>query len=122
MVETVDVLVVGGGIIGAACAARLAREGKSVLLAERAEIGSGSSYAAGGLLTPVHPWNYPEPLLELDEQSLALWRGPLCPYFHERFKGRGKSKIDAQGRPEYKSKQQNFHREPGVCQGGAIHQ
>ena len=68
-----DVLVIGGGIVGTAIAERLARDGLSVVLAERGEIGRESSWAAAGLLTPVHPWNYPESLLALDAESLALW-------------------------------------------------
>ena len=73
MVDRVDVLVVGGGIVGAAVAERLARDGRSVMLVERGTIGSAASYAAAGLLTPVHPWTYPAPLLDLDAESLELW-------------------------------------------------
>src|SRR5262245_11161885 len=69
----VDVAVVGGGIVGAAVAERLARDGRRVALIERGAIGREASWAAAGLLTPVHPWNYPEPMLRLDAESLALW-------------------------------------------------
>ncbi len=68
-----DVLVIGGGIVGTAIAERLARDGLSVTLAERGAIGREASWAAAGLLTPVHPWNYPESMLQLDAESLALW-------------------------------------------------
>jgi glycine oxidase len=68
-----DVAVVGGGIVGAAVAERLARDGRRVALIERGAIGREASWAAAGLLTPVHPWNYPEPMLRLDAESLALW-------------------------------------------------
>jgi glycine oxidase len=71
--RTADVVVVGGGIIGAAIAERLARDGRRVVLVERGEIGREASWAAAGLLTPVHPWRYPEPLLRLDAESLAMW-------------------------------------------------
>ena len=69
----VDVAVIGGGIIGAAIAERLSRDGRRVTLIERGAIGREASWAAAGLLTPVHPWNYPEPMLRLDAQSLAMW-------------------------------------------------
>ena len=72
-----DVLVIGGGIIGTAIAERVARDGYSVTLLERRTIGGEASWAAAGLLTPVHPWNYPESLLRLDAEGLALW-GPLA--------------------------------------------
>ena len=71
--RTCDVAVVGGGIIGAAIAERLARDGRRVTLIERGRVGREASWAAAGLLTPVHPWNYPEPMLRLDAESLALW-------------------------------------------------
>jgi glycine oxidase len=71
--RTCDVAVVGGGIVGAAIAERLARDGRRVTLIERGAIGREASWAAAGLLTPVHPWNYPEPMLRLDAESLALW-------------------------------------------------
>ncbi|MBN2126009.1 MAG: FAD-dependent oxidoreductase [Deltaproteobacteria bacterium] len=40
-----DVVVVGGGVIGASVACRLAENGVDVLLLERGEIASGSSGA-----------------------------------------------------------------------------
>jgi glycine oxidase len=73
MMRTPDVLVVGGGLVGAAIAERLTRDGLAVTLVERGAVGAEASWAAAGLLTPVHPWNYPEPLLRLDAQSLHLW-------------------------------------------------
>jgi glycine oxidase len=71
--RTADVVVIGGGIIGAAVAERSARDGRRVVLVERGEIGREASWAAAGLLTPVHPWNYPDSMLRLDARSLALW-------------------------------------------------
>jgi glycine oxidase len=46
-----DVLVVGAGIVGAACAWRLAQRGASVTLLERSAPASGASQAALGVLT-----------------------------------------------------------------------
>jgi len=45
-----DVVVVGGGAIGCATAYYLAREGASVTLLERGELGSGATGAAAGML------------------------------------------------------------------------
>jgi len=46
-----DVVVIGGGAIGACCADALARAGRSVLLLERGKLCSGSSWGNAGLLT-----------------------------------------------------------------------
>ena len=51
-----DVVVVGGGIIGAACAFELAERGASVTLLEREELAAGASGRNNGLwLTPADP-------------------------------------------------------------------
>jgi len=48
-----DVVVVGGGVIGLACAWRLAEAGLQVRLFERDTVGSGASNVAAGMLAPV---------------------------------------------------------------------
>jgi D-hydroxyproline dehydrogenase subunit beta len=51
-----DVVIVGGGIIGAACAHELANGGASVLLLEREELAAGASGRNNGLwVTPTDP-------------------------------------------------------------------
>src|SRR5581483_4590858 len=77
MAKNPDVLVVGGGIVGAAIAWRLAKDGRSVTLLDKGEIGRESSWAAGGMLTPVHLAEYPPALAEACGASLALYE-PLC--------------------------------------------
>jgi len=72
-----DVLIVGGGIVGSAIAWRLAKDGLSVTLLEKGEIGREASWAAGGMLTPVHLADYPPALADLCGASLALYE-PLC--------------------------------------------
>ena len=81
-----DVLVVGGGIAGAATALCLARDGVSVRLIERASIGGLASGANAGSLHAQIPhdpfrslgtgWarNF-APAIRLFIASLALWRG-----------------------------------------------
>ncbi len=49
-----DVLIVGGGVIGLACAFELQRAGRQVRVLEQARIGSGSSHGNCGTLTPSH--------------------------------------------------------------------
>jgi len=64
-----DVVIVGGGIIGAACAYELARDGVSVELIERAELAAGASGRNAGL------WARPtDPALQtVAESSLAAY-------------------------------------------------
>lgn len=57
-----DVVVVGGGLIGAACADALAGDGHKVALFEAGSFVREASWAGGGILHPIHPWRYPEPL------------------------------------------------------------
>jgi D-amino-acid dehydrogenase len=49
---TVDVAVIGGGVIGVACALELARRGAKVVVLERDRIGHGCSFGNAGWLTP----------------------------------------------------------------------
>lgn len=52
--ERAEVLIVGAGIIGLACAEALSRAGRGVTVIDRAEIGHGASWANCGLITPSH--------------------------------------------------------------------
>jgi D-amino-acid dehydrogenase len=45
-----DILVVGGGVIGLACAYYLARSGRSVRIIEQETMGAGASHGNCGLL------------------------------------------------------------------------
>lgn len=55
------VTIIGGGVIGAACAYQLAREKRQVTIIDRSEFGKGSSYGNCGLIIPSHilPLNIP---------------------------------------------------------------
>ena len=53
-----DLIIVGAGIIGLFSAFLLARRGVKVTLLDRGDFGHESSWAAGGILTTLLPWNY----------------------------------------------------------------
>ncbi|PYV15273.1 MAG: FAD-dependent oxidoreductase [Acidobacteria bacterium] len=54
MRSEIDVLVVGGGVIGVAACEALARRGRAVVLVEGGAIGKGCSYGNAGLVVPSH--------------------------------------------------------------------
>lgn len=60
-----DVVVVGAGIVGCSIAYELAKTGRRVVVVERGGIGREASWAAGGILTPVHLADYPSALADL---------------------------------------------------------
>jgi glycine oxidase len=69
-----DVLIVGAGVIGLACAWRAAQRGIDVLVLERDRPGAGASNVAAGMLAPVGEASWGEDrLLELALASHALW-------------------------------------------------
>lgn len=67
-----DVIVIGGGIIGCACALRLAQRGRRVTLLERAASGKAASWASAGIVDSGSPLRT-DPLAELRRASFALW-------------------------------------------------
>ncbi|SFM95220.1 NAD(P)/FAD-dependent oxidoreductase [Dokdonella immobilis] len=52
--QETDVLVLGGGVIGLACAYYLLGSGRSVTLIDQGQLGGGSSHGNCGTLTPSH--------------------------------------------------------------------
>lgn len=68
-----DVLIVGGGIIGLACARELALAGFRVELLERLSAGNEASLAAAGMLSPLAETPTPGPLLDACRASRDLW-------------------------------------------------
>jgi len=60
-----DCIIVGGGLIGMLSARELTRRGMKVVLLEKGEMGQESSWAGGGILSPLHPWRYSDKLNQL---------------------------------------------------------
>src|SRR6266702_4432113 len=72
MQATVDVAIVGGGVIGCAIAYQLSKSGVDVAVFDRGEIGAEASSAATGLLAPLGPLSGPGPFADLLLSSFAL--------------------------------------------------
>lgn len=51
-----DVIIVGGGIIGMLTARSLQTEGLKVAILDKGRLGGEASWAAGGILSPLNPW------------------------------------------------------------------
>lgn len=63
-----DYLIIGGGLIGMLTARYLAQAGAKVTIYEKGETGKESSWAGGGIISPLYPWRYDDAVTEL-----ALW-------------------------------------------------
>src|SRR5580693_2522515 len=75
-VESTDVAIVGGGIVGLAVAWRARERGMAVTVLERDTTGRGTSHVAAGMLAPVAEVEFGEAgrrLLELGLRSAELW-------------------------------------------------
>ncbi|MCW8933162.1 MAG: glycine oxidase ThiO [Gammaproteobacteria bacterium] len=60
-----DCIIVGGGLIGMLSARELKKKGLNVLILEKGEMGKEASWAGGGILSPLHPWQYPDEVNQL---------------------------------------------------------
>lgn len=69
------VCIIGGGIIGLLIARELVDSVEEVVIVDRGETGKESSWAGGGILSPLYPWRYPESVNELAKRSQAAYPG-----------------------------------------------
>jgi len=70
-------------------ARELHNAGYSVTILEQGEVARESSWAGGGILSPIYPWRYPEPIIRL-----ASWSQKAYPGFCEQL--REQTGIDPQ--------------------------
>ncbi len=64
-----DCIIVGGGLIGMLSARELRKQGMDVLVIDKGRLGQESSWAGGGILSPLHPWRYGEEVNELANEG-----------------------------------------------------
>lgn len=72
--RSADCIVVGGGLLGMLTAYFLVREGLSVTVLDKGPVCRESSWAGGGILSPLVPWQYPDAVSEL-----VRWSQPYYP-------------------------------------------
>lgn len=74
MTATFDVLIIGGGAVGAACARELARSGRRVGVLDRGEDRGDAWRAAAGMLAPQIEAHQDDPLFELGLAARERYR------------------------------------------------
>ncbi|AZE82192.1 Glycine oxidase ThiO [Pseudomonas orientalis] len=79
MAKQQRVVIVGGGVIGLLTAYNLADRGLAVILLERGGLGQESSWAGGGIVSPLYPWRYSPAVT-----ALAHWSQDFYPQLAQR--------------------------------------
>lgn len=68
-----DSLIIGAGVNGLVTAEALLLRGAAVTVLERGAAGRESSWAGGGILSPLCPWDYPEVVTQLTARGAAMF-------------------------------------------------
>ncbi len=74
-----QVVIVGGGVIGLLTAFNLAGEVDQVVVCDKGGLGGESSWAGGGIVSPLYPWRYSPAVT-----ALAHWSQDFYPQLGDR--------------------------------------
>jgi glycine oxidase len=77
-----EFIVIGAGALGLATAEALLRQGGAVTILERGSVGRESSWAGGGILSPLCPWDYPDEVNRLALRGMSKF-GELAEILHQ---------------------------------------
>ena len=61
------IIIIGGGVIGMMTARMLQQQGANIILLEKGELGKESSWAGGGIISPLYPWRYAKEISQLSQ-------------------------------------------------------
>ena len=89
MSKMTDILIVGGGIIGMLTARELSLAGMKVTIVDQGKAGQESSWAGGGIISPLYPWKYSDAV-----SALAQWGQAFYPELIEEI--RSVTELDAE--------------------------
>ena len=76
-----ETIIIGGGVIGMLTARELAMSGCKVTLFDRQATGRESSWAGGGIISPLYPWRYADSVTALASWGQAHYRS-ICDELH----------------------------------------
>jgi glycine oxidase len=71
-------VIIGGGLMGLMTARELSKAGTEVTILEQGQIGRESSWAGGGILSPLYPWKFSKAV-----NGLAKWSQQYYPRLAE---------------------------------------
>lgn len=69
-----DCIIIGGGIIGMLTARYLHQAGRKVTIIEKSDTGKESSWAGGGIVSPLYPWRYADSITHLASWGQAHYK------------------------------------------------
>ena len=76
-----DCLIIGSGIVGMMCARTLKIAGAEVTLLDKNKCGGESSWAGGGIISPLYPWHCSDSINDLSFASQIIYK-KLCDDLH----------------------------------------
>ena len=68
-----EYLIIGAGVAGLTTAQQLLLQGSTVTVVERGAVGMESSWAGGGILSPLCPWDYADEVTRLTSLGAAMF-------------------------------------------------
>lgn len=68
-----DAIIVGGGLLGMLTTRFLHEAGLDVMIIDQSELGTESTWAGGGIVSPLYPWRYPEAISRLAKYGQARY-------------------------------------------------